>query len=240
MAHSVKNNNDPNIFQKLWNLRYLTFPLLAQKLSWIIRETISDWVFDHFVAGQPFASVPRPKLEHLGISSSSPTSTLILKKVFSLYAIQTSDVLVDVGCGKGRVIAWWLNLGYKNRIYGFELDGKMASFAKIAFAEHENVTIINGNIFDSFPADADVFYMYNPFGAEMTSDFKDRLIETYYGKKEIAILYYHCPHIGVFRDDPRFDIQEINYPEWSLHHNSGFPWYAIIRMAASPCQNNRS
>ena len=31
-------------------------------------------------------------------------------------AIKSSDVLVDVGCGRGRVINWWLSLGLGNKI----------------------------------------------------------------------------------------------------------------------------
>ncbi|MFQ5673770.1 MAG: methyltransferase domain-containing protein [Nitrospinales bacterium] len=230
MAHSAKDNGGAKIFQKLWNLRRLTVPLLAQKLSWIIRELISDWIFDHIVTGQAFASAPRLYIEHLDISSSNPTSTLILKKIFRCYPVQPHNVLVDVGCGRGRTIAWWLHQGYKNRIYGFELHKETAVFAKKAFEKYENVTIKNGNIFDEFPTDADVFYLYNPFGVAMTNEFKAHILETYYPKKEIVIIYYNCRYIEVFRNDPRFDIQETDFPEWSVSHNAGYPWYAIIRM----------
>lgn len=226
------NKNDPNLFQRLWNLRRLSFPLLTQKLSWIIRERISDYFFDRFVAGRSFVSVTKPKFEHLDIGSSSPTSTLTLKKMFRLFRIQPDDVLADVGCGKGRVIEWWLRQGYKNRIYGFELDNEVASFAKKTFEKHDQITIKNENIIDMFPDDVTVFYIYNSFGEKMMNEFKTRLIAAYYGKSPPAVIYNHCLQIEVFRDDPRFDIQEIDFPEWSLHRNYGYPWYAIIRMIA--------
>ncbi len=240
MTQPVEKNDDPSRLLKLWNLRRLSFPLLAQKLSWIVREKISDWVFDQIIARQAFDSVPRPTLEHLGINSSSATSTLMLKKIFRLYHIQPHEVLVDVGCGRGRVIAWWLNMGCNNKIYGYELDDDIASLAKKKFAGHENVTIISGNILDRFPTDADVFYLANPFGAKTTGEFKSRLVETYYGKKEIAIVSFYCMHIDVFRNDPRFNIQEIDFPKWSVARDSGFPWYAVIRLTASSGKNEGS
>jgi len=230
MASPIKHSAGPNSLQKLWDLRRLPVSLLAQKLFWIVRESIADWIFDHITAAQAFASAPRLYVEHLDLSSSSPTGTVMLGKIFQRYSVQPHEVLVDVGCGRGRTIAWWLSQGYKNRIYGFELHEEIAVFAKKAFEKYANVTIKNENIFDAFPADADVFYMYNPFGATMTKDFKARVVETYYGKKEVVIIYYNCLHIEAFRNDPRFEIQETDFPEWSVSHNSGYPWYAIIRL----------
>ncbi len=61
----------------------------------------------------------------LGIHDSASTDYGALPQIFE-NAISPSDVLVDIGCGKGRVINWWLSRGYTNRMVGLEIDSEVA------------------------------------------------------------------------------------------------------------------
>jgi len=157
----------------------------------------------------------------MGAYGHVPTDVSALGYIFRKHQIRPDDVLVDVGCGKGRVIAWWLSHGYGNRIIGIELDEELASFAKHIFSRYYNVTIIHGDIIDSLPEDGNVFYMFNPFDRETMLKFKNLLNagekkqnETKKPGKDVVAIYYYPVHIDVFLDDPAFIVEKIKQPKW--------------------------
>ena len=45
----------------------------------------------------------------------------VLYDIFARVPIAKGDVLVDIGCGEGRVINFWLSRGLKNPIIGIEV-----------------------------------------------------------------------------------------------------------------------
>ncbi len=77
--------------------------------------------------------------------------------------ITPSDVLVDIGCGKGRVINWWLSRGADNRILGLEIEEDLAHEARERLRRYRNVTILAGNAIENLPAGATIFWLFNPF-----------------------------------------------------------------------------
>jgi precorrin-6B methylase 2 len=112
-------------------------------------------------------------------------------------------VLVDVGCGKGRVLNYWLHSGLKNRIYGLELDPEFAGFAARRLAKYKNVTILAGDAIENLPDDATLIFLYNPFEGDVLERLKERLKQKYAHRLHtIRILYYSCMFIDVFRQDP--------------------------------------
>jgi hypothetical protein len=50
---------------------------------------------------------------HLGAETVANSDYAALKTI--PWDIHGPDVLVDVGCGKGRVINWWLKCGFRNK-----------------------------------------------------------------------------------------------------------------------------
>lgn len=78
--------------------------------------------------------------------------------------IKDSDVLVDVGCGKGRVINSWLHSGYRNKMIGLELDDEVAERTRRRLRKFDNVTIVTGDAVENIPPSGTLFYMYHPFG----------------------------------------------------------------------------
>ncbi len=72
-------------------------------------------------------------------------------------------MLVDIGCGKGRVINFWLHQGLTNRLIGLELDPDVATAAQQRLAPYRNVQIIVGDAIENLPTDGTLFYLYNPF-----------------------------------------------------------------------------
>jgi 16S rRNA A1518/A1519 N6-dimethyltransferase RsmA/KsgA/DIM1 with predicted DNA glycosylase/AP lyase activity len=82
-------------------------------------------------------------------------------------------MLVDVGCGDGRVINFWLNSGYKNPIVGIEIDGATARSTSDRMARYSNVEIIHGDA-SKANLEGTVFYLFNPFIGQMMVNFERR------------------------------------------------------------------
>ena len=144
---------------------------------------------------------------HLGAVETSSTNYDVLPHIFG-DLVKPTDVLVDIGCGRGRVIRWWLSQEYGNKILGIELDSEVARYARKRTRRFRNVTIIEGNILDNIPEDGTIFYMYNPFTKRIVENFRDRMLEKFENRKEIILLYYNCRHVDVFNNDPHWQVEE--------------------------------
>ena len=121
--------------------------------------------------------------------------------------IQKDDVLVDVGCGKGRVINWWLGRGLGNRIHGLELDEEIAGLAAERLAQWPNVSVTSGDAVDHLPPEATILFMFNPFWGHVMERFKERIVEVYGETSPIRIVYFMPMFEAVFREDPRFVVE---------------------------------
>lgn len=129
--------------------------------------------------------------------------------IFKCVRINKDDVLVDVGCGKGRVINYWIFKSYKNKIIGLELDKKIAKQTAKQFSRLNNITIIPGNALLNIPSDGTVFYFYNPFSKDIVIQFEAILSELF-KNKSIKIIYYNPKSIDVFNNG-KWVIKNINF-----------------------------
>ena len=123
--------------------------------------------------------------------------------------LRESDVLVDVGCGKGRVIAWWIRQGVGSRIVGLELDEGVAEQTRRRLRRHPNVTVLTGDAVDNVPPDGSLFYMHNPFGEAVVRAFAERLKAIHPAGDGVRILYYNPVHVEVFRSDPAWTVEDV-------------------------------
>ena len=141
--------------------------------------------------------------------------------------IKASDVMVDVGCGKGRVINCWLGRAPHNRITGIELDEKIANQTRQRLRKYKNVTIIAGDAVQNIPADGTLFYLFNPFDAHILEAFKNRLMSLFSKDSDITVLYYNCKHVDVFQKDPAWIVKVTSIGGPS---SAPFDQLAVIRM----------
>jgi SAM-dependent methyltransferase len=145
-----------------------------------------------------------------GMLGFSSTDYRQLARVFDAangLEIRPEDILVDVGCGKGRVINWWLGRGLGNRIYGIEIDEKLAESARRRLARWPNVSIVTGDALESLPPDATILFLFNPFWWNAVELFKERLVEVYGEDSPVRIVYFMPVFGSVFEDDPRFVVE---------------------------------
>lgn len=140
--------------------------------------------------------------------------------------IEAADVLVDVGCGRGRVINWWLGRGWRNRMVGVELLPAVARETAARLHGHANVEIRCGDAVELIPPEGTFFYLYNPFDAPVMRRFAEALAARADRPDALRILYFNCRHLDVFREDPRWTVQPLD---------SGEPEpAALIRLARPP------
>ena len=171
--------------------------------------------------GGYFGGFQKSRYAHLGAQGTSSSFYFVLSRLFRKYPVKESDVLVDVGCGKGRVINWWLRKGYRNRIIGIELDEILAARARKTFGKYENVEIVCGNAIDAIPADGTVFYIYNSFTGTVMQEFRDRLKQTCRRMDDVRIYYVCTEFLDAFKGDPDWVVRT-NYeaakndPEWPV------------------------
>lgn len=181
-----------------------------------------------------FGGTQKTRYGHLGAHDTASSFYFVLSRLFGKYPVKESDVLVDVGCGKGRVISWWLRKGYKNRIIGIELDEIVAERTRKTFRNFRNVEILCGNAVESIPEGGTLFYLYNPFNAAVMNEFKEQLKNACVRSDEVRIYYVNCEFLDVFRGDGYWSIRT-NYeavrhdPEWPVRElDIGIPYPVAI------------
>lgn len=143
---------------------------------------------------------------------------------FDQFKLKQTDVIVDVGCGKGRVFSYLLFKKLKNKMLGYEINQEVGEKTKKRLARFKNVEIICGNIFDGFPAEGNIFYLYNPFKEAMMTEFKQRFLEI--ADRAPVMIYNNPIHLDVF-DKEKFDVQYFDIPVAEYGYNFTF---AIIKI----------
>ncbi|WP_081492276.1 class I SAM-dependent methyltransferase [Rhizorhabdus wittichii] len=103
-----------------------------------------------------------------------PTDWYFLHHMMSEFDFREGDNIVDVGCGTGRVLAYLARRFPHARLTGIELNQKVAAIA--AMVVPSKCEVIAGNILEVCPDTANVFYMFNPFYAEIMREFCEKIL----------------------------------------------------------------
>jgi SAM-dependent methyltransferase len=198
------------------------------------RVTAAGWVVRNFILdaryGGILAGTVRSRRRGAADVTNSPYS--VLPHIFS-GRIGPTDVLVDVGCGKGRVINWWLSRGLRNRIVGIEIEPDIAAAAARRLRSFPNVTIVNADATTAVPDDATLLYLYSPFDRATMRRLKSDL-ERRFASRGITALYWNPQFVDVFADDPRWateliELADLGDPRIAGTHRR----YAVVQLRPS-------
>jgi SAM-dependent methyltransferase len=177
-------------------------------------ELVRNYWIDRRYGGSCAGSAPTafPMLGAYGTSSADYWQLRCIFSAENGLQIAPDDVLVDVGCGKGRVLNYWLELGLGNRIVGIEIDERFAQFAARRLVGHRNVQVICGDALSTLPTDGTVFFLFNPFGPETLARLAERIATDCTARERLVVVYYFAIHADVFERDPRFVVEPFATP----------------------------
>jgi len=117
------------------------------------------------------------------------------------------DVLVDIGAGRGRVLNYWLRAFPHNQIIGLEADATLArAVARRLRKRAPRCSVIHGIAPEDVPLTGSVYFMYNPFAADILEAVVDRLITHVPEDVDLRILYYNPKHLAAVDTHPRLTI----------------------------------
>ena len=141
-----------------------------------------------------------------GATGVANTDYRLLDQIFP-GEITDGDVLVDVGCGKGRVLNWWLHHHPRNEIFGLEIMEDIAARTGRRLRSFPNVHVISGDAIANLPENGTVFFLANPFEAPLLARFKERVAAIFGGRAGRKILYFAPIHLWVFAEDASWDVR---------------------------------
>lgn len=125
-----------------------------------------------------------------------PTPYSVLERLANSGLIRKKDVVLDYGCGKGRV-DFFLSYQTKAKTIGIEYDERIhqsalenqktaVSGAKTEFA------LVRAEEYE-VPIEINRFYFFNPFSGELLRKVMARIIESYYENPRESYLFFYYP-----------------------------------------------
>ncbi len=125
-----------------------------------------------------------------------PTPYGVLMRLANSGFIRKRDVVLDYGCGKGRVDfflsyqtkAKTIGIEYDERIYESALDNQRTAVSgartEFVLAKAEEYVV---------PVEVNRYYFFNPFSVELLQRVMARMIESYYEKPREVFLFFYYP-----------------------------------------------
>lgn len=181
--------------------------VLVDEINSFCQET----VFDLKYSGRVLYGNQKTRFKQLGANDVYHTDYSAMPLIFNHINITPQDVLVDIGCGKGRVINYWLSRGYQNKLIGLELDPVVAAQTAQQFVRREQVRIITGDAVANLPPEGTVFYFYNPFAWNKVVEF-EACLSAIAGQKSVTVLYYNPKSLAVF-SKRNWDVKLIDFEQ---------------------------
>lgn len=125
-----------------------------------------------------------------------PTPYCVLERLAGSGYIRKRDILLDYGCGKGRV-DFFLSYQAKVATIGIEYDERIYQSA----IENKKNTVSKGKIEFimakaeeyQVPKHVNRFYFFNPFSVELLAKVMARIIDSYYQNPREMFLFFYYP-----------------------------------------------
>ena len=125
-----------------------------------------------------------------------PTPYSVLERLANSGLISKKDVVLDYGCGKGRVDfflsyqtkANTIGIEYDERIYQNTLENQKTAVSgartEFVLARAETYEV---------PSKVNRYYFFNPFSVELLRKVMARIIESYYENPREVFLFFYYP-----------------------------------------------
>jgi SAM-dependent methyltransferase len=157
--------------------------------------------------GRALGGTARTRFGHVGAFDTGNSDYEDIAVVFDAAAVGPDDVVVDVGCGKGRVLNWLLAHHPHTTLVGIELDPDVCAATARRLRRHPQVSIRCGDATEMLPPEGTLFFLFNPFDETVMKRFAAALLAL--PPRPRRVVYHNCKFVDVFREDPRFLVQPI-------------------------------
>ena len=125
-----------------------------------------------------------------------PTPYSVLQRLANTGLIRKNNMLLDYGCGKGRVDFFLsyqtrcrcLGVEYDERIYEKVMENKKEAVSK----EMVSFSLANAEEFQ-LPEQIDRIYFFNPFSVEILRKVMARIMESYYEHPRQILCFFYYP-----------------------------------------------
>lgn len=125
-----------------------------------------------------------------------PTPYCVLERLADSSLVGQNDVVLDYGCGKGRV-GFFLSYRTKAAAIGIEYDERMYDLAvanqKTAVAKAKADFVLTRAEEYALPPQVNRCYFFNPFSAEILHKVLARILESYYEAPRELLLFFYYP-----------------------------------------------
>jgi len=120
----------------------------------------------------------------------------VLERLANSGLVRKNDVILDYGCGKGRVDfflsyqirAKTIGIEYDDRIYAAAVDNEKtassANFVSFLLQNAEEYEV---------PLEVNIIYFFNPFSIEILQKVMARITSSYYLKPRRMLLFFYYP-----------------------------------------------
>lgn len=123
-----------------------------------------------------------------------PTPYSVLERIADSGFLDENSVMVDYGCGKGRV-GFFLNRQLGCKAIGIEYDERIFAQAMENLRNYrgEGISLLNTRAEDYEPGEADSFYFFNPFSVEILRAVLQNILESYYENPREMRMFFYFP-----------------------------------------------
>lgn len=124
--------------------------------------------------------------------------------ILNCLELRPSDVFVDLGCGKGRVVCCASRFNMK-AVIGVEVETQLCDIAKANAARvrerRSSITIVNSPVQNFEYSIGTVFYLFNPFGIATLKTVLAKLEQSLReNPRRIRIVYVFPAHEALLRE----------------------------------------
>lgn len=116
-----------------------------------------------------------PSIDKTKSTGSESTRYWSLDTIFKDFDFSQSGSFIDIGCGKGRVLAFMHSKGYRGQLFGIEHNPDVAEFTKQWADKKENITILSGDAFNLNCNDYSFMFFNRPFTQDVFEAFVKKI-----------------------------------------------------------------
>ncbi len=125
-----------------------------------------------------------------------PTPYCVLERLTSSGFFTSEDLVLDYGCGKGRV-GFFLSYRAKAKVIGIEYDEHIYESAlenrKTTISRIKPEFILTAAETYEVPAEMNRCYFFNPFSVEILHKVMARILESWYDDPREIFLFFYYP-----------------------------------------------